>query len=140
MKEAFLLIRKDLKQFYKPLALSAILLITMKLITGNLCPFVLVTGFPCPGCGMTRAVLHLLHGEFYQAAVMNPFIYGIIGVGVYHLYCHYFLRKPWRYASFAWGMLFGFMVIYYIYRMIVWFPDRAPMQYYYNSILYRILG
>jgi hypothetical protein len=29
-------------------------------------------GFPCPTCGMTRSVLLTLHGQFREAAVLNP--------------------------------------------------------------------
>lgn len=36
------------------------------------CPFRLVTGWPCPSCGATRAVLLLLRGEVSAAFLMNP--------------------------------------------------------------------
>lgn len=38
------------------------------------CPFLLVTGCQCPGCGSQRAVHHLLHGEFSDAWSMNPLL------------------------------------------------------------------
>lgn len=41
------------------------------------CPFVMVTGLPCPGCGLSRAGFCLLRGEFADAWYLNPFIYGI---------------------------------------------------------------
>ena len=36
------------------------------------CPFALVTGLPCPGCGMTRAALALLGGELTRAVELHP--------------------------------------------------------------------
>lgn len=36
-----------------------------------LCPFRILTGYPCPGCGMTRAFCHLGHGEPQAAFTMN---------------------------------------------------------------------
>jgi hypothetical protein len=36
------------------------------------CPFRLVTGFPCPTCGMVRATRHVMHGEFAAAWQTNP--------------------------------------------------------------------
>lgn len=42
------------------------------------CPFHELTGLHCPGCGMTRAVYALLHGDFMQAMRMN-------GVGIFLL-------------------------------------------------------
>ena len=37
-----------------------------------LCPFRALTGYPCPGCGMTRAFSALAHGEPLQAVIYNP--------------------------------------------------------------------
>lgn len=37
------------------------------------CPFRLATGLPCPGCGMTRAWVFLVHGDLSAAVAANPF-------------------------------------------------------------------
>lgn len=37
------------------------------------CPFFHALGLPCPGCGMTRATLLLVHGEWKQAILMHAF-------------------------------------------------------------------
>jgi hypothetical protein len=36
------------------------------------CPVALLTGTPCPGCGMTRAALALVRGDLALATTMNP--------------------------------------------------------------------
>jgi hypothetical protein len=36
-----------------------------------LCPFRVMTGLYCPGCGTTRAVSRLLHGRFGDAFTLN---------------------------------------------------------------------
>ena len=36
------------------------------------CPFRLLTGFTCPGCGATRALHQILHGHFAAAFMLNP--------------------------------------------------------------------
>ncbi len=36
------------------------------------CAFKGLTGIPCLTCGATRSVVHLSHGEFLSAFVMNP--------------------------------------------------------------------
>ncbi len=36
------------------------------------CPFRSLTGFTCPGCGVTRALHQILHGHFYNAFTLNP--------------------------------------------------------------------
>lgn len=39
-----------------------------------LCPFRLLTGFTCPGCGTTRALHELVHGHFLAAFMLNPLL------------------------------------------------------------------
>lgn len=36
------------------------------------CPFALVTGLPCPGCGITRACLALVAGDLPRALALHP--------------------------------------------------------------------
>ncbi len=36
------------------------------------CPMAVITGIPCPGCGMTRATLHALHGDFAASFRFHP--------------------------------------------------------------------
>jgi hypothetical protein len=37
------------------------------------CGFIYVTGYPCPGCGLTTAFAHMVRLEFVGAARSNPF-------------------------------------------------------------------
>jgi Protein of unknown function (DUF2752) len=37
-----------------------------------LCPFRALTGYPCPGCGMTRAFSAIAHGDLWRALRYNP--------------------------------------------------------------------
>jgi Protein of unknown function (DUF2752) len=43
-----------------------------------LCPFRLLTGLPCPGCGLTRSWVYLAHGQWQDAWAANPF--GIVSM------------------------------------------------------------
>ena len=42
------------------------------------CPFHLLTGIDCPGCGMTRACIALARGEIGRALQYNPLSIGLI--------------------------------------------------------------
>jgi hypothetical protein len=42
-------------------------------VTAWPCPFLHVTGIPCPGCGLTRATYFLLHGDFRTAMRFHAF-------------------------------------------------------------------
>ncbi len=37
------------------------------------CGFLVVTGVPCPGCGLTTCFSHMIRAEFVDAARANPF-------------------------------------------------------------------
>lgn len=39
----------------------------------TLCWFRGISGLPCPGCGLTRAVIHLARGELTRSFVLHPF-------------------------------------------------------------------
>jgi len=38
-----------------------------------ICPFRRLTGLPCPGCGLTRSFVYLVHGWWRDALLANPF-------------------------------------------------------------------
>jgi hypothetical protein len=42
------------------------------------CPFKALTGIPCPGCGMTRAILAVTKGDFHGAFSYNPFSFFLL--------------------------------------------------------------
>lgn len=42
---------------------------------GPPCPYKLLTGWACPGCGLTRCVHAALHGDFARAWQYNPWIF-----------------------------------------------------------------
>ena len=47
---------------------------TRRMITPP-CPYLTLTGFACPGCGLTRATHFLLHGNVAQAFAYNPWAF-----------------------------------------------------------------
>lgn len=38
------------------------------------CPFLLLTGYECPSCGIQRAAHSALNGDFQRAFWLNPFV------------------------------------------------------------------
>ncbi len=52
-----------------------ILLNSANHIFKNTCLFKNATGIPCPGCGMSRASVFLINGQFINAFKMNALIY-----------------------------------------------------------------
>lgn len=41
---------------------------------GSLCPFMNLSGMPCPFCGLTHAVFSLFHGQWTKALESNPLV------------------------------------------------------------------
>lgn len=57
------------------------------------CPFLLATGYECPGCGTQRAIHHFLHFRFYEAVKHNAFILFAIPYIILGFYLEYWGGK-----------------------------------------------
>jgi len=53
------------------LGLGAILFIALTIIPGYQCPFKMIFGIPCPGCGLTTGFLAILRLDFLEAYQAN---------------------------------------------------------------------
>ncbi len=59
-------------------------------LSGWQCPILSVLGIPCPGCGLTRGIAALLHGEWQQGLTLHAFapfmvlVLVLIGSGLLH--------------------------------------------------------
>ena len=59
------------------------------------CIFKGVTGMPCPGCGMTRACLAILQGEFSTAWRYHPFSFLLIGLAILIVFQPEYAQEKW---------------------------------------------
>ena len=104
----------------------------------TLCPVMNLTGYPCPGCGITRALFRVLHLDFIGAWKMHPFIYPIIFLAVWFCYDRYITGKNMKNWFWAVVIVAIAMIIYYVWRMYMYFPGESPMSYYNGSVLGKI--
>lgn len=93
MKRSFkTIISEGYEQFIKDIKQTkwAIIVIIAYFVFGrkfiySICPLIMLTGYPCPSCGLTRAGIQLLHFDFAGAWHMHPFIY-VVAILVF-CYC-----------------------------------------------------
>jgi len=104
------------------------------------CPFVFVSGLPCPGCGLTRAGIAVLTGQFYRAFELNFFIYPIIVLVFIFCFYRYILRRKAKYLTWAAVAVVILLLAYYVFRMITVFPGDPPMSFYQNNLLQRFIN
>ena len=139
IKTAFLKLLKDIWQGkYVIIILFAWTRLT-KWILGAMCPVVIATGLPCPGCGMTRAAGSVLALDFYKAFMFNPcvFIWGayVLYLGIYR----YLLNKKIPRFVFVTTAVCLVTIAVYIFRMVHSFPSTAPMTYMYDNMFSRMI-
>ncbi len=115
-------------------------LLLLRFVLYSTCPVTLLTGFPCPGCGMTRALFRLLRLDFAGAFEIHPFIYPILILAFLFLLDRYVLKADLK-AFLYWAMIVTAigMLLFYLWRMMTQFPSEPPMTYYSGSLLNQLL-
>lgn len=96
------------------------------------CPIHYFTHLYCPGCGVTRMLLHLLHGRFVEAFHANPLL--LISLPFFALYyLDFFIAEQKKQKSkfskfepYLWYGLIGLFLIYGVLRNIPFFSFLAP--------------
>ncbi len=119
----------DWKEKGKGAAVFAVLcFIILILGDGVLCQFRVIFGMPCPGCGMTRAFLSVLHGQWQQAFFYHPlWPLVILLAGLY--FVSIVLGKDWFRNQTFLIIIFVIFVGTYLIRMILLFPDTPPLDF-----------
>ena len=63
------------------------------------CIFHSLTDLVCPGCGMTRACIALVHGQFGVAWSYHPFSFLIVGLAIAAAFFPLWLKNIWARCS-----------------------------------------
>lgn len=136
---AFRLLIKDSWSIRYVICIFGLYFLVGKNFMYSLCPVVSLTGFPCAGCGMTRAAFAVLRGNFALAWKLHPFIYVLGGYVIVFGIQRYIIQREvkslWKYLM----IILVLMIVFYVYRMIRYFPGEPPMSYYYGSVLYQMM-
>ncbi|MGC8785510.1 MAG: DUF2752 domain-containing protein [Armatimonadota bacterium] len=90
----------------------------------TICLFHVITGKPCPTCGMTRATCALVHGEWTKAIRYHPLVVPFWVALIAMLWAHFVLplsekTERWRRLS-LWAFL-GVVGVGLLMRVGEWF-------------------
>lgn len=139
LRQALLRIGRDVRAYWMFALAFAVYDILVQLVFDAFCPVAIVTGLPCPGCGMTRAVFFFVTGQIGKGWEMNPIGIGWTALAAYFCMMRYWLGKSPRGLLQAGGVLTVCMVAFYVYRMYRYFPGDAPICYTEGCVLERLL-
>ena len=90
------------------------------------CPFHLLTGLHCPGCGSTRALHALLHGRIREAFGYNPLLFVTLSLVGYEALRILFARKGIRLFSPLGSPFFSrlFLIVILLFTVLRNLPDH----------------
>ncbi|MCS6950502.1 MAG: DUF2752 domain-containing protein [bacterium] len=75
------------------------------------CLFLIITGKPCPTCGMTRATCALAHGEWAKAASYHPLVVPFWMSLIFVLWTHFALPLSPRAERWRKWSLWAFLTV-----------------------------
>ena len=101
------------------------------------CPLDYIVGLPCPMCGMTRAFLAALSGDFAGAFYYHPlWIVIIIGTAFIVMYEMEFIKIPKTAFNVICIILGVLLLVCYIVRLIM--HSDIVMPHFETSLIYRL--
>ena len=109
----------------------------------SLCPFMMLTGLPCPGCGITKSLIFL-----YQGQMLKSFYYHLFGPFAF-LFCiaaivvlatelvtkREYLNKYFYSKRLAYAMGFA-LAFYHVARLGYYISEKSISAILHNSVWY----
>lgn len=98
----------------------------------SLCPFKMVTGFPCPGCGITKSLVYSFQGDFLKSVsyhLLGPFVIVFCLLTIVVLSLEIITKK-----EFLNGILYNkklacslgiFLMVYHVIRLIFFIKNNS---------------
>lgn len=98
----------------------------------SFCPFKMLTGFPCPGCGITKSLVYFYEGDIYKSLryhILGPFVIAFCVFTIVVLTTELITQKEyfekWLYSrKLAYGLAI-FLAAYHIIRLIYFVYDNS---------------
>nr|WP_237421387.1 DUF2752 domain-containing protein [Flavobacterium sp. HBTb2-11-1] len=98
----------------------------------SLCPFKMLTGFPCPGCGITKSLVYFYQGDLYKSIsyhILGPFVIAFCAVTIVVLTTELITKKEYFNAllynrKLAYGLAI-FLGVYHLIRLILFVRNNS---------------
>lgn len=133
-------IKKDIVNNGVEISAFVGIFILFLLLFGDVCPTQILFGFPCPGCGLTRAGLLVLRFRFAEAWQMHPFIYAWLFLAMYLCYNRYIRGSRSKgLIPLVIGITLA-MFVFYVYRMYRFYPDVEPLTQQTDSLYHKAIN
>ena len=129
---------KDIKDYRAAILVLVLYNLIARSVFHAFCPQLILTGFPCAGCGLTRAVFNILTGRFARGLQLNPAAPLWILFLVWFFGNRYLRGAYSKKTTLLLGLVCAATFGIYLYRMLHFFPGESPMVYYRNNILRRV--
>ncbi len=129
----------DIKAFYPAVIVFVMYNFVVRKIFHAYCPFLITTGFPCAGCGMTRAVFYILTGRIKRGMALKPAAPMWIVFLLWFFAERYLRGRTPKYVKAVLAMVVVITFGIYLYRMIHFFPGSPPLVFYRNNLISRAL-
>ena len=132
------LLINDIRKYFFPITILSLYVLICFIFRIRVCPINYISGFPCPACGITRSFFMLLKGNFIESLKFHPFAIIIFIYAIFFIIGRYFLNISIKILQNIFLVIGCFMIAFYIFRMIVYYPSFEPVDYNYNSLFYYI--
>ena len=111
--------KQMLRQHQNLLITAAVLIVYLALffVIPMKCPILWLTGFSCPGCGITRALVSLCRLDFAAAWHYNPVIFYLVPAAPFFLIAE--LRRANKLKEAILWITVGLLIAVYLYRLLI---------------------
>ena len=139
MKAIMRRVGQDIKDLWPAVLALLIYTVLVNVIFHAFCPMLLVTGIPCPGCGMSRALLLLFMGHPTESVRMHPLAPLVLILLIYMGWNRYIIGRKPKKIPFLIGAGVVLLVVCYLIRMYYLFPENQPLMYMEDNLLSRTI-
>ena len=94
----------------------------------SLCPVHAITGLDCPGCGITRMLAALFHGNIYQAFRYNPLVFIELPILLILIILYNHKKEYRKVINIIFIILVVITIVYGVLRNIPMFYFLAPTE------------